>query len=111
MINFPLGVNFSGTFTSSLSQPSWSLTGSGNLRIASLQIASARLNLSQAAGMKATRAGFYFTVLIFPAYFEADFYMKPNGGCDRVDLTGGSFLLRPLLAVALPGVIGCPVNI
>lgn len=110
-INFPLGVNFSGTFTSSLTQPSWTLTGSGNLRIASLTIASARLNLSQAAGMKATRAGFYFTVLIFPAYFEADFYMKPGGGCEKVDLTGGSFLMRPLLAIALPGVIGCPVNL
>lgn len=110
-INFPLGVNFSGTFTSSLTQPSWNLSGSGNLRIASLTIASARFNLSQQAGMKATRAGFYFTVLIFPAYFEADFYMKPGGGCDRVQLTGGSFLLRPLLALALPGVIGCPVNL
>jgi hypothetical protein len=110
-VNFPLGVNFNGTFTSSLTQPSWTLTGSGNLRIASLTIASARLNLSQTAGMKATRAGFYFTVLIFPAYFEADFYMKPGGGCEKVDLTGGSFLMRPLLAIALPGVIGCPVNL
>ena len=109
-INFPLGVNFNGTFTSSLTQPSWSLSGSGNLRVASLTIASARLNLSQLAGMKATSAGFYFTVLIFPAYFEADFYMKPGGGCDRVDITGGSFLLRPLLRLALPGVVGCPVN-
>jgi hypothetical protein len=109
-INFPLGVNFNGTFTSSLTQPSWSLSGSGNLRIASLTIASARLNISQLAGMKATSAGFYFTVLIFPAYFEADFYMKPGGGCDRVDITGGSFLLRPLLRLALPGVVGCPVN-
>lgn len=110
-VNFPLGVNFNGTFTSSLTQPSWTLNGSGNLRIASLTIASARLNLSQTAGMKATRAGFYFTVLIFPAYFEADFYMKPGGGCEKVDITGGSFLMRPLLAIALPGVIGCPVNI
>jgi hypothetical protein len=37
--------------------------------------------------------------------------MKPGGGCEKVDLTGGSFLMRPLLAIALPGVIGCPVNL
>jgi len=58
LINFPLGITFRGSFTSSLTTPSWSLNGSGKLRIASIQVASARLNLSQAAGMKATRAGF-----------------------------------------------------
>ncbi len=109
MINFPLGINFNGTFTSSLNSPSWSLNGSGNLRIASINVASARLSLSHTAGMKATRVGFYFTVLIFPAYFEADFYMNPAGGCSKVQLTGGSFLMRPLLTLALPGVVGCPV--
>lgn len=111
MINFPLGVQFNGTFTSSLSTPSWSLNGVGRLRIASIEVASARLNLSQAAGMKATRAGFYFSLIGIPFYFEGDFYMRPAGGCDRIDITGGSFLMRPLLALTLPGVVGCPVNI
>ncbi len=110
MINFPLGVNFNGSFTSSLTQPSWSLNGSGKLRIASLEIASARLNLSQGVGMKATRAGFYFTLIGIPFYFEGDFYMKPTGGCEKINITGGSFLMRPLLGAVLPGVVGCPVN-
>jgi hypothetical protein len=111
MTNFPLGVTFNGTFTSSLTVPSWSLNGSGKLRIASIEIASARLALSQGVGMRATRAGFYFSLIGIPFYFEADFYLKAGGGCDRVNITGGSFLMRPLLAIALPGVIGCPVNI
>lgn len=111
MINFPLGVNFNGTFTSSLTQPSWSLNGTGKLRIASIEIASARLNLSQGVGMKATRAGFYFSLIGIPFYFEADFYLKAGGGCDKVNITGGSFLMRPLLGAVLPGVVGCPVNI
>ena len=110
LINFPLGITFKGSFTSSLTNPSWSLNGSGKIRIASIQIASARLNLSQAVGMKATRAGFYFSILGIPVYFEADFYMQPSGGCSKVDLTGGSFLARPILALVLPGVIGCPVT-
>jgi hypothetical protein len=110
MINFPLGVTFNGSFTSSLTQPSWSLNGSGKLRIASLEIASARLNLSQGVGMKATRAGFYFTLIGIPFYFEGDFYMKPTGGCEKINITGGSFLMRPLLGAILPGVVGCPVN-
>ena len=59
--------------------------------------------------MRATRVGFYFTLLFIPTYFEADFYMKPCGGCARVDITGGSFLMRPLLRSVLPGVVGCPV--
>lgn len=111
MTNLPLGVNFSGTFTSSLNSPSWSLTGSGQLRIASIQIASARFTLSQAAGMRATRAGFYFRLIGIPFYFEGDFFLRPGGGCDRINITGGSFLMRPLLAATLPGVVGCPVNI
>jgi hypothetical protein len=110
MINFPLGVQFNGTFTSSLTTPSWSLNGTGRLRLASIDVASARLNLSQSAGMKGTRVGFYFTLLLIPFYFEGDFYMKPTGGCDRIDITGGSFLMRPLLRSVLPGVVGCPVN-
>ena len=109
-INFPLGVTFKGSFTSSLLNPSWSLNGSGKLQIASLQIASARLNLSQGVGMRATRAGFYFSIIGIPVYFEGDFYMNPGGGCSKVNLTGGSFLARPILALVLPGVIGCPVN-
>lgn len=111
IINFPLGITFKGSFTSSLTTPSWSLNGSGKLRIASIQIASARLNLSQAVGMKATRAGFYFSILGIPVYFEGDFYMNSAGGCSKVNLTGGSFLARPILALTLPNVIGCPVNI
>lgn len=110
-INFPLGIQFSGSFTSSLTQPSWQLNGSGQFRIGSITIASARLNLSQAAGMRATRAGFYFSIIGIPTYFEGDFYMKAGGGCDHVNITGGSLLARPLLALALPGVIGCPVHI
>ncbi len=109
-VNFPLGINFSGSFTSKLNEPTWSLSGSGNFRIASIQLASARLKLSQTAGMQATRAGFYFNILFIPTYLEADFYMRPEGGCSKVQLTGGSFLARPIAALILPGVVGCPVT-
>jgi hypothetical protein len=110
-INFPLGISFNGTLTSSLTQPTWSLNGSGRLRLASIDVAAARLNLSQTAGMRATRVGFYFSIIGIPTYFEGDFYMKAGGGCDKVNITGGSFLAKPLLALILPGVIGCPVSI
>lgn len=110
-INFPLGISFNGTLTSSLTQPTWSLNGTGRLRLASIDVAAARLNLSQTAGMRATRVGFYFSIIGIPTYFEGDFYMKAGGGCDKVNITGGSFLAKPLLALVLPGVIGCPVNI
>ena len=111
LINFPLGITFNGSFTSSLTHPSWSLNGSGAFRIASINVASARLNLSQAEGMKATRVGFYFSIIGIPTYFEGNFYLKPGGGCSRVDITAGSFLAKPILALVLPGIIGCPVNI
>ena len=111
LINFPLGITFNGSFTSSLTNPSWSLNGSGKFRIASIEVASARLSLSQGVGMRATRVGFYFSIIGIPTYFEGDFYLKPGGGCDKVNITGGSFLAKPLLALVLPGVIGCPVNI
>ena len=111
LINFPLGITFNGSFTSSLTNPSWSLNGSGRFRIGSIDVASARLTLSQGVGMRATRVGFYFSIIGIPTYFEGDFYMKPTGGCDHVNITGGSFLAKPILALALPGVIGCPVNI
>jgi hypothetical protein len=110
LINFPLGITFNGTFTSSLTTPSWSLNGTGAFRIASIQLASARLSLSQGVGMKATRVGFYFDIIGIPTYFEGDFYMKPTGGCSKVVITGGSFLAKPLLLLVLPGVIGCPVS-
>lgn len=110
MTNFPLGVTFSGSLTSSLNEPTWSLNGTGNLRIASINVASARLSLSQTAGMRATRVGFYFTVLIFPSYFEGDFYMKPAGGCEKVNITGGGLLVKALLPGPLSGVLGCPVH-
>lgn len=110
MTNFPLGVNFNGSFTSSLNQPTWSLNGTGRLRLASIDIASARLNLSHTAGMKATRAGFYFSILGIPTYFEADFYMLPSGGCDRINITGGSVIARPLLRLVLPGIVNCSVT-
>lgn len=111
MINFPLGITFNGSFTSSLNEPTWSLNGSARFRLASIDVASARVNLSQTAGMRATRVGFYFSIIGIPTYFEGNFYMKPEGGCTRVDITGGSFLAKPLLALAMPGVVGCPVNI
>ena len=111
MNSFPLGVTFNGTLVSSLTQPTWSLTGQGKLQLIGLTVASARLSLSHQAGMKATRAGFYFSIIGIPTYFEADFYLKPAGGCDKVDITGGSLLARPILALVLPGIIGCPVNI
>jgi hypothetical protein len=111
VINFPAGVTFNGTFTSSLTEPSWSLHGTGRLRLASIEVASARLSFSQQAGMKATRAGFYFSIIGIPTYFEGDFYLKPGGGCEKVNITGGSFLAKPILALVLPGVIGCPVHI
>ena len=109
LINFPLGIQFSGSFTSRLDQPTWQLNGQGRFRIASIDVASARLSLSQTAGMKATRVGFYFSIIGIPTYLEADFYLKSTGGCEKVNLTGGSFLARPIAALALPGVLGCPV--
>lgn len=111
LINFPLGITFNGSFTSSLTNPSWSLNGSGRFRIASIDVASARLTLSQGVGMRATRVGFYFSIIGIPTYFEGDFYMNPGGGCSRVNITGGSFLAKPILALVLPGVVGCPVTI
>jgi hypothetical protein len=111
MNSFPLGVTFNGTLVSSLTQPTWSLTGKGKLQLFSIQVASAKLNLSQQAGMEATRAGFYFSIIGIPTYFEGNFFLKPEGGCSKVDITGGSFLAKPILALVLPGVIGCPVNI
>ncbi len=110
-INFPLGINFSGSLTSSLTTPSWSLNGSAQFRIGSLDIANARVKLTQGAGARVTRGGFYFSILFIPTYFEADFHLLPGGGCSKVDITGGSLLARPLLALALPSVVGCPVNI
>jgi hypothetical protein len=111
VINFPAAILFNGSFTSSLTEPTWSLNGTGRFRIASIDVASARLSLSQTAGMRATRVGFYFAILGIPTYFEGNFYMNSTGGCSRVDITGGSLLAKPLLALALPGVVGCPVNI
>lgn len=111
MTNFPLGLQLNGTLTSSLTSPSWSLSGTGAISIASLRIASARLTLSQAEGMKATRVGFYFSVIGISSYFEGNFYMKPEGGCQKVDITGGGIIAKLALAIALPGIIGCPVNI
>ncbi|MFM7063888.1 MAG: hypothetical protein ACKO04_10425 [Actinomycetes bacterium] len=111
MNSFPLGVVFNGTLVSSLTQPTWSLTGKGKLQLFSISVASARLNLSQQAGMEATRAGFYFSIIGIPTYFEGNFFLKPEGGCSKVDITGGSFLAKPILALVLPSVIGCPVNI
>jgi hypothetical protein len=109
VINFPLGIDFKGSFTSSLTSPAWSLNGSGAFRIASIQVASARLSLSLAEGMKATRVGFYFSIIGIPTYFEGDFYMKPAGGCDKVVITGGSVILKLLLKGPLSGAVGCPV--
>ncbi len=111
LINFPAGITFNGSFTSSLSEPTWSLNGTARFRIASIEIASARARLSHQAGMQVTRAGFYFSIVGIPTYFEGNFHLKPGGGCTKVDITGGSFLARPILALALPGVVGCPVNI
>ena len=111
MNSFPLGVTFNGTLVSSLTQPTWSLTGKGKLQLIGIQVASAKLNLSHQAGMEATRAGFYFSIIGIPTYFEGNFFLKPEGGCSKVDITGGSFLAKPILALVLPGVIGCPVNI
>ena len=108
--NFPLGVIIDGSFVSSRTVPSWTLSGARRLRIGSLDIASARLSLSQTAGLRATRTGFYLSIIGIPTYLEADFYMKGGGGCERVQLTGGSFLARPLATLILPGIVGCPVD-
>ncbi len=110
LTNFPLGATFNGSFTSSRSQPSWSLNANARVRLGPIDVANARLTLSQGAGMRATRMGFYFSILFIPTYFEGDFYMKPSGGCERVQITGGSVIARPLLKATLPGVIGCPVT-
>lgn len=110
MTNFPLGINFKGTFVSSLTQPSFTLIGEGRFRIASIDVASARLSLSQGVGMKATRVGFYFNIIGIGTYFEADFYMKPTGGCSKVTITAGNIIARAILKGILPGVVGCPVT-
>jgi hypothetical protein len=107
--NFPLGITINGSFTSKLTNPSWSLNGYGRVRLASIDVASARVSLSQGVGMKATRMGFYFNIIGINFYFEGDFYLTPAGGCDHVDITGGSFLMKPALKLILPGVINCPV--
>ncbi len=111
LANFPAGLRISGNLTSSLTVPKWTLNGTAQLRLASLNILSARLRLSQAEGMKATRAGFYFNIVGIPTYFEGDFYMKPSGGCDHVNITGGGIIAKLVLVTVLPGVIGCDVNI
>ncbi len=110
-INFPLGITFNGSLTSSLTVPSWSLNGSAKFRIGSIDIASARVRLDSGAGARVTRGGFYFSIIGIPVYFEANFNLLPTGGCSSVEITGGSLLARPLLAAALPGVVGCPVYI
>ncbi|MGB3411231.1 MAG: hypothetical protein WBA45_08525 [Microthrixaceae bacterium] len=109
--SFPAGLQLNGTLTSSLTNPSWSLSGSADFRIGSLNIASARMTLSQAEGMKATRVGFYFNILFISTYFEGNFYMNPAGGCDKVDITGGGIIAKLILVTVLPGAIGCPVHI
>lgn len=111
LANFPAGLQINGTLTSSLTRPTWSLSGAARFRLGSLDIASARLTLSQAEGMKATRVGFYFSILGIPTYFEGDFYMRPTGGCDKVNITGGGPIAKLILVTVLPGAIGCPVNI
>ena len=111
MANFPLEITFGGTYTSSAGNPNWSLTGSGALRIFSLDIASANFVLKQGETMRAYRVGFRYTVLVFPSYFEGTFYMKPTGGCERVDITAyGDLIGLAILKGVLPGAIGCPVN-
>ena len=80
LINFPLSITFSGSFTSRLDQPTWQLNGSGRFPVGSITVASARLSLSQTAGIEATRAGFYLSIIGIPTYLEADFYLKSTGG-------------------------------
>ncbi len=111
LINFPLGLQINGTLTSSLTRPTWSLTGAARFRIASLDIATARVTLSQTDGMRATRVGFYFSIIGIPTYFEGDFYLRPTGGCDKVNITGGSLIAKLILVTVMPGAIGCPVHI
>ena len=109
--NLPLGIVFNGTITSKLTEPTWQLNGTGRFRIASINVATARLSLSHTAGMAATRVGFYFSILGIPTYFEGDFFLKPEGGCTKVDITNGGILVRLLLKAALEPSLGCPVNI
>ena len=111
LANFPAGLTMNGTLTSSLENPSWSLNGTARFRIGSLDIASARMRLSQEEGMKATRVGFYFSIIGIGMYFEGDFYMNPGGGCDRVDITAGGPIAKLILVTTLPNAIGCPVYI
>jgi len=109
--NFPAAITFSGSFTSSLTVPTWSLKGSGAFSLGPINVLNARLSLSRTAGMQATRLGFYFAIIGIPTYFEGDFYMKPAGGCDHVNITSGNIITRGLLKLVLPGAIGCDVNI
>ena len=62
--------------------------------------------------MKATRVGFYFSIIGIPTYFEGDFYLKPAGRLHE----GEHHERRPswprvLLKAALEPSLGCPVNI
>lgn len=111
LTNFPAGLTMNGTLTSSLTNPSWSLNGTARFRIGSLDIASARMRLSQEEGMRATRVGFYFSIIGIGTYFEGDFYLNPGGGCDRVDITAGGPIAKLILLTTLPNAIGCPVRI
>lgn len=106
---FPLGLTLKGSLTSSLTNPSWSLSGTAKVRIAQITLASARLKLSQTEGMVATRAGFEIRIIGIPTYLEGDFYMKSSGACEKVVLTGGSFLARPIARLIMPDLVGCPV--
>lgn len=109
LASFPLGLTLKGSLTSSLHTETWSLSGQAKVKIASIELASARLKLGHTDGMAATNAGFYFRIIGIPTYLEADFYLTPSGGCDHVKLTGGSFLARPIARATLPGVLGCSV--
>lgn len=108
--SFPLGLTIKGSLTSSLHTETWSLNGQAKVKIASIELASARLKLSHTDGMAATNAGFYFRIIGIPTYLEGDFYLTPSGGCDHVKLTGGSFLARPIARATLPGVLNCSVS-
>ena len=108
--NGDIQANLSGTFTSSQLQPSWHFSGEGDFRYTAISAENAKIEFSR-EGLKAIRIGFYASVFGFlPVYLQGDLHLNATGGCDKLHLNGGSWILFPLLSGQLSGPLGCPVT-
>jgi hypothetical protein len=108
--SFPVSLAFNGTFSQAIGSGDWSFDATGRLRLGPIDVASARLNLRPTQGMKATRVGFYFTILFVPTYIELDVYMTPSGACDHAIVVGGGFVAQPAARLLLDDPMNCPVT-